>query len=125
MEKNNKLTNAMALGMVLEMKEVQGNSELKEKIEKMLEQTNRKNANGKSTGTLSAEQKKNEEIKNKLLDVITTEPKSIKEMQLENETISPLVYSNQKLSALIRAMVGEGVVIRTEEKRVAKFSLAQ
>ncbi|MEG2697241.1 MAG: hypothetical protein RR952_06700, partial [Cetobacterium sp.] len=39
-----KMTNAGALKLVLTIEEVQANSELKEKLEKMLEQTNKKNA---------------------------------------------------------------------------------
>jgi DNA-binding HxlR family transcriptional regulator len=33
--------------------------------------------------------------------------------------------SNQKLSALLRQMVTEGTIVRTEDKRKAYFSLAK
>ena len=61
----------------------------------------------------------NEEIKAQILEVMTSEPKAIKELQAENESLAE--YTNQKLSALLKQLVGENKVERIEEKRVAKF----
>lgn len=123
-----KLTNVLALEMVLGMKEVQENQELVEKLTTMKNQFEKKNksavgADGKKI--LTAEQKKNESLKEVIVAILGEydEPKAIKELQAENEEIAPTVYSNQKISALIRQLVKDGKVERTEEKRVAKFKL--
>lgn len=42
---------------------------------------------------------------------------------LENESLSQ--YSSQKISALLRQLVKDGEVVRTEEKKKAYFSLAE
>ena len=115
---NNRLTNVLALEMVLEMEEVKSNQELVEKLTKMKEQFEKKNKSGtgkKPTKT----QIENEEIKAQILEVMTSEPKAIKELQAENESLAE--YTNQKLSALLKQLVGENKVERIEEKRVAKF----
>ena len=113
-----KLTNVLALEMVLAMEEVKSNQELVEKLTKMKEQFEKKNNSG--TGKkLTKTQIENEEIKAQILEVMTSEPKAIKELQAENESLAE--YTNQKLSALLKQLVGENKVERIEEKRVAKF----
>ena len=115
---NKKLTNVVALEMVLAMEEVKSNQELVEKLTKMKEQFEKKNNSG--TGKkLTKTQIENEEIKAQILEVMTSEPKAIKELQAENESLAE--YTNQKLSALLKQLVGENKVERVEEKRVAKF----
>ena len=115
---NKKLTNVVALEMVLAMEEVKSNQELVEKLTKMKEQFEKKNNSG--TGKkLTKTQIENEEIKAQILEVMTSEPKAIKELQAENESLAE--YTNQKLSALLKQLVGENKVERIEEKRVAKF----
>ena len=115
---NKKLTNVLALEMVLGMEEVKSNQELVEKLTKMKEQFEKKNNSG--TGKkLTKTQIENEEIKAQILEVLTSEPKAIKELQAENESLAE--YTNQKLSALLKQLVGENKVERIEEKRVAKF----
>ena len=115
---NKKLTNVVALEMVLAMEEVRSNQELVEKLTKMKEQFEKKNNSG--TGKkLTKTQIENEEIKAQILEVMTSEPKAIKELQAENESLAE--YTNQKLSALLKQLVGENKVERIEEKRVAKF----
>ena len=115
---NKKLTNVVALEMVLAMEEVKSNQELVEKLTKMKEQFEKKNNSG--TGKkLTKTQIENEEIKAQILEVLTSEPKAIKELQAENESLAE--YTNQKLSALLKQLVGENKVERIEEKRVAKF----
>ena len=115
---NKKLKKVVDLKMVLEMEEVKSNQELVEKLTKMKEQFEKKNNSG--TGKkLTKTQIENEEIKAQILEVLTSEPKAIKELQAENESLAE--YTNQKLSALLKQLVGENKVERIEEKRVAKF----
>ena len=116
---NKKLTNVVALEMVLAMEEVKLNQELVEKLTKMKEQFEKKNNSGTGSKKPTKIQIENEKIKAQILEVMTSEPKAIKELQAENENLAE--YTNQKLSALLKQLVGENKVERIEEKRVAKF----
>ena len=116
---NKKLTNVLALEMVLAMEEVKSNQELVEKLTKMKEQFEKKNNSSTGSKKLTKTQIENEEIKAQILEVMTSEPKAIKELQAENESLAE--YTNQKLSALLKQLVGGYKVERVEEKRVAKF----
>lgn len=122
-----KMTNKKALEFVLGLEEVKANSEVFAKLEKMLVQVEKKNKSATKDGkkVMTKEQKLNEEIKVVLLEVLGqyNEPKAIKELQTENEQISVTIYSNQKISALLRQLIKENLVYRVEEKRVAKFIL--
>ena len=122
-----KLTNVLALEMVLGMAEVQANVELVEKLTKMKEQFEKKNkssvgADGKKV--LTAEQKKNEGLKEIILEVLTRyeEPKQVKELIAENEELSS--YTGQKISALITQLVKAEKVIKVVDKKASKFQLA-
>ena len=122
-----KLTNVLALEMVLGMKEVQANVELVEKLTKMKEQFEKKNkssvgADGKKV--LTAEQKKNEGLKEIILEVLTRyeEPKQVKELIAENEELSS--YTGQKISALITQLVKAEKVVKVVDKKASKFQLA-
>ena len=126
---NKKLTNSKALEIVLGFDIVQQNEELFDKLTQMKAQIDKKNkgaVDSEGKKILTVEQKKNLVIKDEIMLVLSQydEPKSIKEIQAENPTLSVEKYSNQKISALIRQLIAEGKVIRQEEKRVAKFSLA-
>lgn len=122
-----KLTNVLALEMVLGMKEVQANVELVEKLTKMKEQFEKKNkssvgADGKKV--LTAEQKKNEGLKETILEVLTRyeEPKQVKELIAENEELAS--YTGQKISALITQLLRAEKVVKVVEKNVSKFQIA-
>ena len=122
-----KLTNVLALEMVLGMKEVQANVELVEKLTKMKEQFEKKNkssvgADGKKV--LTAEQKKNEGLKEIILEVLTRyeEPKQIKELIAENEELAS--YTGQKISALMTQLLKAEKVVKVIDKKASKFQLA-
>lgn len=122
-----KLTNVLALEMVLGMAEVQANVELVEKLTKMKEQFEKKNkssvgADGKKV--LTAEQKKNEGLKETILEVLTRyeEPKQIKDLIAENEEL--VNYTGQKISALMAQLVKAEKVIKVIDKKASKFQLA-
>ena len=122
---NKKLTNVVALEMVLAMEEVQANQELVAKLELMKSQFEKKNKSGvRADGTkiLTAEQKKNEIIKEQLIEVLARceEPQQIKDLMRMKEFSE---YSNQKLSALLKQLVTAEKVERVEEKKVAKFKI--
>ena len=122
-----KLTNVLALEMVLGIKEVQANVELVEKLTKMKEQFEKKNkssvgADGKKV--LTAEQKKNEGLKEIILEVLTRyeEPKQVKDLIAENEELAS--YTGQKISALITQLVKAEKVVKVVDKKASKFQLA-
>ena len=122
-----KLTNVLALEMVLGMKEVQANVELVEKLTKMKEQFEKKNkssvgADGKKV--LTVEQRKNEVLKETILEVLTRyeEPKQVKDLISENEELTE--YTGQKISALITQLVKAEKVVKVADKKVSKFQLA-
>ena len=122
-----KLTNVLALEMVLGMKEVQANVELVEKLTKMKEQFEKKNkssvgADGKKV--LTAEQKKNEILKETILEVLGRyeEPKQVKDLIAENEELSE--YTGQKISALMTQLVKAEKVVKVIDKKASKFQLA-
>ena len=122
-----KLTNVLALEMVLGMAEVQANVELVEKLTKMKEQFEKKNkssvgADGKKV--LTAEQKKNEGLKETILEVLTRyeEPTQIKELIAENEELAS--YTGQKISALITQLLKAEKVVKVIDKKASKFQIA-
>ena len=122
-----KLTNVLALEMVLGMKEVQANVELVEKLTKMKEQFEKKNkssvgADGKKV--LTAEQKKNEILKETILEVLTRyeEPKQVKDLIAENKELAN--YTGQKISALMTQLVKAEKVVKVIDKKASKFQIA-
>ena len=74
------------------------------------------------TKILTAEQKKNEGIKEQLIEVLARceEPQQIKDLMRMEEFSE---YSNQKLSALLKQLVTAEKVERVEDKKVAKFKI--
>ena len=120
-----KLTNVIALEMVFAMEEVQANQDLVAKLELMKTQFEKKNKSSvRAAGTkiLTAEQKKNEIIKEQLIEVLARceEPQQIKDLMRMEEFSG---YSNQKLSALLKQLVTAEKVERIEDKKVAKFKI--
>ena len=122
-----KLTNVLALEMVLGMAEVQANMELVEKLTKMKEQFEKKNkssvgADGKKV--LTVEQRKNEVLKETILEVLARyeEPKQVKDLISENEELAS--YTGQKISSLITQLVKAEKVVKVMDKKASKFQLA-
>ena len=122
-----KLTNVLALEMVLGMAEVQANVELVEKLTKMKEQFEKKNkssvgADGKKV--LTAEQKKNEILKETILEVLTRyeEPKQVKDLIAENKELAN--YTGQKISALMTQLLRDEKVVKVIDKKASKFQIA-
>ena len=119
-----KLTNVKALELVLSMEEVKANAELVEKLNKMKDQFEKKNKSATKDGkkVLTDEQKKNELIKENILEILGTceNPIQIKEL-MTMEGMEE--YSNQKLSALLKQLVESGKVEKVVEKRISKFKL--
>ena len=122
MSNTKKLTKREKFEMVAKIKEVAENPILAEFIEHELELLAKKNSS--ENKTLTATQVANEGIKNIILETLSNlkTKATITELQKANNTLAEL--SNQRISALIRQLVADGKVERTEEKRKAYFSIA-
>lgn len=116
-----KMTNRVALTIAIAAIG-DSNPEATAKLSKMLEQLDKKNAAPKK---LTAQQEKNEVVKNDILDFLCDNPDN-------GYTVSDLLKSvpslegdsNQHASALMRALVLAGSVIRYTEKRRTYFKAA-
>lgn len=113
-----KMTNAKALNYVIANCEVP--ADVKEKLEKMLEQVQKKNsAERKPTAT----QKENVDLKVAILDGMEVGKQyTISDLMKSVPAVADL--TNQRVSALVRQLKDEGLVVREEIKRKAYFSKA-
>ena len=113
-----KMTNVKAINYVLGNCEVP--ADVKEKLEKMREQFVKKNSAERKP---TANQVENQGYKADILAYLGT---------VENATITDLMknvpslaeLSNQRVSAIVRQLKDDGIVVREEIKRKAYFSLA-
>ena len=114
-----KMTNKKALLSALNyVPEVE--TEVREKLSKMIEQLDKKNASPKK---LTDQQKRNEYLRGVIIEAMERE---------KGYTVSELIQtvpeisadSNQHVSALMRALVTEGLVVKYEDKRRSYFRLA-
>lgn len=96
---------------------VKDNVELVAFIDNELDLLSRKN----SKSTMSKTQVENENIKKVIVNALTEidTPVTITELQKANENLA--IYSNQKISALLKQLVDSEVIKRVVEKKVARF----
>ena len=115
---NQKLTKAQKYAMLKELAEVKANPTLVEFIDHELELLAKKNSAEKKP---TAQQTANEGIKSAIVEGMEVGKKY---------TITDLIKSipecadltNQRVSNLVRQLISEGKVVRSEEKRKAYFS---
>ena len=81
--------------------------------------------NRRSTGKLTATQKENVAIREKIKVALAEIGKPVTITELIKGVPAMAGYSNQKLSALLRQMKDAGEVVKTVEKKKAYFSLAE
>ena len=121
---NKKPTKRDYFNALLNIEAVKEKEALVDFINHELELLDKKNAN-KSTKP-SAVQVANNGIKEEILDCLADEPNkafTISEMQKLFPCCAEL--SNQRVSALVRQLVADGKVVRTEDKRKAYFGIAK
>ena len=117
----NKMTKRDYFNTLLTLSEVQSNEALVGFINHEIELLARKNTSDKKP---TAQQKLNEGIKSAILDSMEANTLyTITDMIKTFPACAEL--SNQRVSALVRQMVADGVLTRTEEKRKAFFSLTE
>lgn len=111
-----KMTNVKALEYVVANYEIP--TDVAEKLDSMIASLKKKAANRKPTKV----QKENEVLKEKVLEVMTTEPKTVSEIMALDDELGGL--SNQKVTSLLSALKDDGKVIKTIDKRKALYALA-
>lgn len=90
-----------------------------EKLTALKAQTEKRNsADRKPTKAQVA----NEGLKAKILEVLTADPATVTEIMARDAELTAL--SNQKVSALVNALVDEGRVTKTVDKRKSYFARA-
>mgnify|MGYP003399326590 FL=1 len=99
--------------------QVKDNAEMVAFIDHEIELLDKKASNKKATKTQEA----NVGIKSTILAVLEgAKPMTVTEMQGASAELGEL--SNQKVSALVRQLVEAGKVVKTIDKKVSRFSLA-
>lgn len=117
---NKKITKRDRFNALLALSQVQEDAGLVEFINHELELLAKKNSAEKKP---TAVQIANEGIKQSILDALTSEPVTITDLIKSTPALSEL--TNQRVSALVRQLVADGLVVRTEDKRKALFSIAE
>ena len=121
-----KLTNVKALEMVLEMKEVQSNEALVEKLTTMKAQFEKK-SNRTATGDKKSTktQQENELLKSYIMEALTLKKVPMTIAQIQAEDIELKDLTNQKMSALLKQLVDTDQVVKTKDKKATLFGLAE
>ena len=120
MNTNKKITKAMRFEEMANIFTEMNRPDLADFCNKQIELLAKKNVTKDGEKKLTATQKANEDIKADILDCMAEDTAyTITQMIKEFAPISDL--SNQKVSALMRQLVADGKVVRTEEKGVAYF----
>lgn len=113
----NKITKKEMFTMI--KAQVKDNAEMVAFIDHEIELLEKKASNKKATKTQEA----NAGIKSTILTVLEGgKSMTVTEMQDASAELSKL--SNQKVSALVRQLVESGEVVKTIDKKVSRFSLA-
>ena len=115
-----KLTKMDKFAMLAKIAEVEANPVLAEFVAHEMELLAKKNSGERKP---TANQVANEGLKTAIVEGM--EPKRLYTVSELMKVIPELADStNQKVTALLRQLVLEGVVVRTEDKRKAYFNLA-
>lgn len=115
-----KITKREKFEMLMTIAEVQANPILSEFIERELELLSKKNSAEKKP---TEKQTENAGIKEVIVEVLTDEEKGMTISTMQKKCADLAEYSNQKISALVRQMILDGIVEKTEEKGKAYFRL--
>ena len=115
-----KITKREKFEMLMTIAEVQANPILSEFIEHELELLAKKNSAEKKP---TAVQTENAGIKEIIVEVLTDEENGMTISAMQKKCADLAEYTNQKISALVRQMIIDGIVEKTEEKGKAYFRL--
>ena len=116
----NKMTKRDYFNSLLSLDEVQSNAALVYFINHELDLLAKKNSAERKP---TAVQVANEGIKTAILSALSETPVTISELQKSAPELAEL--TNQRISALVRQLVNDGSVVRSEDKRKAYFALVK
>lgn len=116
-----KITKKDKFNMILEIPEVQANPLLVEFVQKELSLLAKKN--GSSSDKPTEKQLENERLKTAILSGMA-ENRLYTVTELLKEIPELAELSNQKVSALVRQLKDDGLVVKVEEKRRSYFKRA-
>lgn len=97
------------------------NAEATEKLTALRDQIAKRNSTENRKPTKA--QQANEELKAVVLGVLTAEPATVSEVMTRDPRLSCL--SNQKVSALVNALVRDGAALKIPDGRKTTFALPQ
>lgn len=115
---NEKMTNAKALTYAIENGDFP--AEVTDKLTKMLEQVNKKSG---SAHKPTAVQIANEGYKALIMEVVSSSPMTCTAIQKSIPDFAE--FSNQKVTALVKALVDEHRLVKTIEKGRSYFAIAE
>ena len=115
-----KITKREKFEMLKNIAEVQANPILSEFIEREIELLAKKNSTEKKP---TEKQTENAGIKEVIIEALTDEENGLTISAMQKKCADLAEYSNQKISALVRQMILDGIVTKTEEKGKAYFRL--
>jgi hypothetical protein len=111
---NTKITKREVITMMLNEEVINSNETYVAYLTHELELLNNKAASRKS-GKPTKTQEMNEELKGIVLNVCDAEGATITELQNKDEQLK--AYSNQKLTAIVKMLEADGLVVRYKEGR--------
>ena len=115
-----KLTKKEKFAMLKEIVVDMGNDMLVEFIDNEISLLEKKSSKSTQTKT----QVENENIKDKIVEVLLELDKSVTITELQGANEEMATYSNQKLSALLKQLVEENRVVRIPDKKKTYFTVA-
>ena len=114
------MTNKKAVAFVIDTFGADMPADVKEKLESILASLNKKSASKKSTKT----QEENKVFADKVLDILADgQGRTITEILKADEMFADL--SNQKMTAVVRGLVNDGVVTKTKDGKKSIFAVAE
>ena len=115
----NKMTQRDYFNEIIALAKANDREDIVTFAEGRIEMLDKKAGSKKPTKT----QAENVAIKDEILSVLTTVGATVTEIQTKSDVLGAL--SNQKVSALLRQMVDEGLVTKTVDKKKSYFALAE
>ena len=115
----NKMTLKDYFNEVIELAKANDRADLVEFAEGRIAVLDKKAGNKKPTKT----QEENVAIKDEILSVLSEVGATVTEIQSKSEVLGGL--SNQRVSALLRQMIADNLVVKTVDKKKSYFALAK
>ena len=116
-----KVTKKDLFNEVIKLAQKNGRNDLVEFAQHEIDLLNSK----KASGTMTATQKENENIKAVILEELARVGKAVTITDLQAESEKLAGYSNQKISALLKQLVDTKTVAKVTDKKKSYFTIAE